>query len=210
MKLSDFKTYIWDFDGVIKESVAIKEKSYIDLFSHLGQEGMEFVKNHNKHNSGISRLEKIPFYMKHFGLPLNDNLISHYMESFSHSVVQSVIDSPYVPGVVQFLEQSYQSKSNFLISGTPQLELEHILTKLNLKQFFKEIFGAPHLKTDALKLIKREYNLETNNTVFIGDSIVDMKAALENGVKFCLRRNTSNLGQSFVHAFKQIDDFNGE
>ena len=210
MKLSDFKTFIWDFDGVIKESAAIKEKSYIDLFSHFGQEGMEFVNNHNKVNSGISRLEKIPFYMKHFGLPLNDHLISHYMESFSNSVVQSVIDSPYVPGVVQFLEQNYQSKTNYLISGTPQLELEHILTRLNLKHFFKEIFGAPHIKVDALKLIKKEYNLETKNTIFIGDSIIDMEAALGNGVKFCLRRNTSNLGQNFVHAFKQIDDFNGE
>ena len=210
MKLSEFKTFIWDFDGVIKESAAIKEKSYIDLFSHLGQKEMEFIKNHNKINSGISRLEKIPFYMKHFGLPLNDHLVSHYMESFSNSVVQSVIDSPYVPGVVQFLEQNYQNKSNYLISGTPQLELEYILTRLNLKHFFKEIFGAPHLKIDALKLIKTEYNLETDDTIFIGDSIIDMEAALGNGIKFCLRRNTSNLGQNFVHAFKQIDDFNGE
>ena len=207
MKLADFNTFIWDFDGVIKESTSIKEATYVDLFSHFGQRATEFVKKHHKANAGISRFEKIPYYLEQFGAPFDDGLVAKYLEDFSNSVVQNVINSPWVPGVQQFLKKHHTSKSNFLISGTPQSELNFILKSLKLDPYFEQVYGAPQDKNKVVRSIISKYEIDLNFTLYIGDSLVDMKAAAENNIKFCLRNNCSNFDQKFPYFHFQIDDF---
>jgi phosphoglycolate phosphatase-like HAD superfamily hydrolase len=207
LKLADFNTFIWDFDGVIKESTKIKEETYADLFSHFGHRATEFVKTHHKANAGISRFEKIPYYLEQIGAPLDDGLVAKYLDDFSKSVVQNVINSPWVPGVQQFLEKNHTFKSNFLISGTPESELNFILKSLKLDPYFEQVYGSPQDKSKVTKSIILNYEIDLNFTVYIGDSLVDMNAAAENNIKFCLRKNCSNFDQKFSYYHFQIDDF---
>jgi phosphoglycolate phosphatase-like HAD superfamily hydrolase len=129
------------------------------------------------------------------------------VDHFSKSVVQNVINSPWVPGVQQFLEKHHTFKSNFLISGTPESELNFILKSLKLDPYFEQVYGSPQDNSKVVQSIILKYEIDLNFTIYIGDSLVDMNAAAENNIKFCLRKNGSNFDQKFSYYHFQIDDF---
>ena len=80
----------------------------------------------------------------------------------------------------------------FLVTATPQLEIEEILLSLNIKYFFKEIIGAPMEKYNAINRILKKHALVPENSVMIGDSSSDYSAAKLNGVPFILRKTSTN------------------
>ena len=57
-------TYFFDFDGVIVDSIAIKEKAFVSLFENYGSEIQKKVAAHHLNNGGITRLDKIKYYFQ--------------------------------------------------------------------------------------------------------------------------------------------------
>ena len=57
---------IFDFDGVIVDSVHIKTEAFIALYSTYPDHIKNKVKLHHLENTGISRYKKIYFYFRGF------------------------------------------------------------------------------------------------------------------------------------------------
>ena len=53
------KLFIFDFDGVIVDSVDIKTEAFGEIYSNYGSSITEKVKNYHIENGGLSRYEKI-------------------------------------------------------------------------------------------------------------------------------------------------------
>ena len=71
MNLLKYKVIFWDFDGVIKESHAVKTDSFIKLFDDQDEKFIDKVSKHHTKNAGISRFKKIPLYLKWLGKDTN-------------------------------------------------------------------------------------------------------------------------------------------
>ena len=56
------KGIIFDFDGVIAESVQVKSDAFAELYKPYGTEIVKKVVEHHEANGGMSRYEKIRFY----------------------------------------------------------------------------------------------------------------------------------------------------
>ena len=117
----------WDFDGVIKDSVEVKSSAFEQLFKTFGVNVANKVKCHHEANSGISRFDKLPIYLEWSGQHPTQALIQCYSEKFSRLVKQKVIESEWVPGVLNYLEINSKNQIFFLITATPQAEIEEIL-----------------------------------------------------------------------------------
>lgn len=205
--LIDKKNVWWDFDGVIKESLEVKSLGFEKLFESYSKELANKIVDHHNLNGGISRYEKIPLYLEWAGEEVNQKKIDYFCKKFSEIVKNEVLSSPWVPGVYNILERNYKSKNYFLLSATPQDEIEYILNKLKLSKFFKKIFGSPTEKSDAINKTTIEYNISKPNSIFVGDSESDLKAATTSGVDFLLKKTKFNL--SLQNKFKgpKIDNF---
>jgi len=59
-----YKNIIFDFDGVLAESVHIKTQAFYKLYEPFGVNVAEKVVQHHKANGGMSRFEKFPYYHK--------------------------------------------------------------------------------------------------------------------------------------------------
>jgi beta-phosphoglucomutase-like phosphatase (HAD superfamily) len=59
------KAIIFDFDGVLVESVDIKTDAFRELFKDYPQYVDEFAAYH-EYNGGVSRFEKIKYFYRHF------------------------------------------------------------------------------------------------------------------------------------------------
>ena len=88
-------------------------------------------------NGGISRYDKIPLYLEWSNKEKKSDLTALYLENFSNLVIQAVIDSEWVAGVKIYIDSNYQSKVFFLVTGTPQKEIEIILQELKIKHYFQ-------------------------------------------------------------------------
>ena len=201
------KNVWWDFDGVIKESLEVKRLGFAKLFESYSEELVNKITDHHNLNGGISRYKKIPLYLEWVGEEVNQNKIDSFCKKFSEIVQNGVLSSPWVPGVHFILEENYKSKNYFLLSATPQNEIEYILKKLELSKFFKAIYGSPTEKVDAINKTIKEYNISTENSIFVGDSESDLKAAANSGVDFLLKKTKFNVSLQKKFKGPKIDNF---
>lgn len=182
----------WDFDGVIKESVAVKTHAYISLFSKHGPKVASRIRTHHEENGGQSRFEKIPLYLSWVSEEVNEELVEHYCNVFKGLVVKAVIASEWVPGVREYLERNFSRQRFVMVTATPQEEIETILKALSIERYFEHVYGAPTPKAKAIEMALDDRFFGINDCLMIGDSSCDLEAALVNNVDFLLRTTDSN------------------
>jgi HAD superfamily hydrolase (TIGR01549 family) len=197
----------WDFDGVIKESVAIKADAYEQLFLSFGESVARRVRAHHEANGGMSRFEKIPLYLQWAGAAASAVETERYCALFSAAVLQAVIDSPWVPGAREYLETNHRRQRCVLISATPQQEIEEITRALGIAPYFCAIHGAPAAKRDSVGAALARWACARERALVIGDSQSDYEAAVAAGVEFLLRRTPLNRALQCEHAGPQCGDF---
>jgi len=201
------KTIFWDFDGVIKDSVEIKSDAFEQLFSPFGNKVATRIRKHHEKNGGMSRFDKLPIYLEWVGEVLSIELLDEYARKFSQLVKQKVINSVWVVGILDYLDKNHSHQDFFLITATPQKEIEEIVLALKINNYFKAVVGAPTRKCDAMKQLLDEYKIKPEKTIMIGDSISDYNAALVNKIPFILRRTNLNKTLQKQLNTKMIDDF---
>ncbi|MBU6176785.1 MAG: HAD-IA family hydrolase [Bacteroidetes bacterium] len=201
------KAVFWDFDGVIKESLEVKSRAFYNLFLPFGDQIANRVCKHHIANGGMSRGDKIPLYLHWAGQPNNAQIVDDFCMRFSEMVLEAVVEAPWVPGVETLLRTNPHRQLFFVVSATPQKELEEILKKLNLTKCFLRIFGSPTRKADAIQLTLSEQQLASRDCLMIGDALVDIKAAAENAVPFLLRRHLTNENIFSDYVGPHVKDF---
>jgi phosphoglycolate phosphatase-like HAD superfamily hydrolase len=139
---------------------------------------------HLVHNS-VDRREKFHYFVESV-LGLNDRkgLIEELTEKFSKLTRQAIIDCPFVEGAKDFLEYIQDRMVIFLVSATPQLDLNEIIEERNMGKYFKELYGAPIDKVEVLKKIMKSENVSPDKMFFIGDSPEDENVAHRLGIHF--------------------------
>ena len=209
-KVKKANLIFWDFDGVIKDSVDVKTEAYENLFLPYGPEIARRIREHHEANGGVSRFDKMPLYLEWAGQSASPEQIEECCQQFSQAVVQAVIDSPWVPGVREYLLKHYMDQYFVLVTATPHKEIEKILASLKLSHCFKEIFGAPTKKDRAIKGVLERLRCSPDEAIMIGDSESDLLAAQANSVPFLLRRTPLNGGLQAAYQGPMFDDLNNE
>lgn len=194
------KVIFFDFDGVLVESVDIKTNAFAKLFEQEGGDIVKKVVDYHLKNTGISRYEKFRYtYEEILNRPLTENEFQILCDKFANLVVESVIKAPYVKGIKEFLENYSTRYKCFVVSATPQKEIEEIIQRRNISHLFKAVYGSPTKKSDAVKEVLMRENIDSHAAVYIGDALSDYEAATSNAVKFIARTHNSES------IFEEID-----
>lgn len=179
------QAFIFDFDGVLADSVEIKTKAFREIFEPFGSEIMNKVATHHRNNGGMSRKQKFDYYYKNFiGKSLSDNLSETLCEKFSKLVVDEVVSAPEIPGAVEFLKKIPQDTLCFVNSATPDHEITMIVKRRGLKTYFREILGSGFSKTENLQNLIKRYKFDPAKSIFFGDAEGDYRAAVGCNVPF--------------------------
>lgn len=200
----------WDFDGVIKDSVSVKSDAFVQLFLPFGKQISKRVKDHHEENGGMSRYDKLPIYLKWAGKKNLENTIYEYEKDFSKLVFERVIKSPWVDGVLEYIKNNFENQSFYIVTATPQNEIEMILDKLEIAKYFKDVVGSPTSKKDAVKTILNNNNQNPKKAIMIGDSISDYEASEQNNIQFILRKTEFNKKLQKQLKCTMIKNFNYE
>ena len=195
------KGIIFDFDGVIAESVQVKTDAFASLYEQYGDNIVTKVIEHHEANGGMSRFKKIKLYHESFlNKAITNEEIEDLANQFSKLVVRKVIDSPYVPGVLKYIQKCYEKYNLFISTGTPTNEIKQILSARDIAEYFIGIHGSPEKKSLHITKIISKYNYHPDELIFYGDANTDINAAKQASVPFILIKNSYN--QDLVKNFK--------
>ena len=182
------KAIIFDFDGVITESMDIKTQAFAYLFKDCKKEVVGKIIKLHLDNGGMSRYEKFKIIYKDY---LNETLTKdeekRLGESFSEFCYEKMLECPYVKGVERFLENNYKKYKLFIASGTPHEEMNKIVDERGLRKYFQGVWGSPKSKSEISKMILEKYNLKNDEIVFVGDAPTDYWGAEEAKIGFIAR-----------------------
>ncbi len=190
--MKQYKVVFWDFDGVIKETIDVKTKAFIELFKSYDIETTTFVKQHHEANGGMSRFDKFPIYLALAGEEVTLERINDLSNKFSNLIFNDVINSNWVDGAEEYLRINPFNQKFVLVTATPNQEINKILKALNLSHVFMKVYGSPAKKNESIKITMETLNITQDNCVMIGDALVDFEAAKENKIQFILRMHNSN------------------
>jgi phosphoglycolate phosphatase-like HAD superfamily hydrolase len=196
----------WDFDGVIKDSVTVKSVAFEQLFVPYGLEVAVRVRRHHEAHGGVSRYEKMPIYLRWAGEQASADQVQEFCNRFSELVQQAVIDSPWVPGVLEYLQAHHARQRFVLLTATPQEEIQQLLRALDIAHCFHEVYGAPTAKAQAIGNVLRRLQCPPEQALVVGDSETDFDAAKANSVPFLLRRTALNEALQKQHSGAMFDD----
>jgi len=150
--IDSYQAILFDFDGVLCECMDVKTEAFAELFKPFGEEIVKKVVKHHIENGGISRYHKIRLYYGEFlGSPITDDKVNEIAEKFSKLVVEKVIASDYVKGAKELLEKYYKKIDLYVVSGTPQEELDLVVNKRGMRKYFKGVYGTPELHRAKIK-----------------------------------------------------------
>jgi HAD superfamily hydrolase (TIGR01549 family) len=180
------KIMIFDFDGVIIDSMNVKTNEYKLLFSQFTKE--ETILNEivgiYKNSIGIPREITLKKVFNDF---LNKNLTEQEVEdlslAYSKAIFRRLETAKPLGGFLEYLTL-HKEINKHIISGAPHSDIVFLANKLKLSQHFKSIKGGPLDKKNEIIGIKNFEGVKGKEMVYFGDQKNDFIAARAAGVQF--------------------------
>ena len=203
MSISSYKTIVFDCDGVVLNSNAIKSEAFRIASQKWGAEASDALVSHHVQNGGISRHRKfnyfidsiLPFYkpsaLPGIDGPDLDELLTNYAQA-----VRSGLMTCAVADKLKELRSKTPNATWCIVSGGDQSELREIFAQRNLDHMFDGgIYGSP---TDKPEILLREIKKRNICTpaIFLGDSKYDFECA-----------QALNLDFVFINGWTEVPDW---
>lgn len=202
------KTIFWDFDGVILDSMSVRNFGFKEIFKSFNKKDVEKLLNYHIANGGLSRYVKIRYFFNEIlKTEISDQEVLNYAYSFSSIMKQELIKKDYLIQVtISFIKNNYKKYNFHIVSGSDQEELRFLCKELNIGKYFITINGSPIHKNILVNQLLKSYKYQVNDCCLIGDSINDYEAAMINNISF-YGFNSSVLKKRKVNYIKSFKNF---
>ncbi len=164
------KLIIFDFDGVLVNTIELSYKIHTSKNPNLTWERFQEYSIGNFHevyNKAVKSGSHIP----------PDDFNSSYKKGLDILTAEEIIHDSILSLAVNY--------KLVIVSSTNSSHINNFLVKENLARYFSDVWGADihKSKTFKIKAILKKYNLYASNSIFITDTLGDIKEARECGVK---------------------------
>ncbi len=186
LRLTEYKTLVFDCDGVILNSNQLKIQAYFDVATKFGanQQQAKALVDHHVALGGISRYPKFEFFLREImKQPVTKEAIDSLLGAFTVEVKLLLMGCEIAPDLMTLRQMTPDAKW-MVISGGDQAELREIFQQRKLTHVFDAgIFGSPDNKDQILaREIAHDYLVKP--ALFIGDSRYDYQASTKAGLDF--------------------------
>lgn len=202
------KNILFDFDGVILDSMSVRDFGFREIFKEHSDEYVEELIKFHRTNGGLSRFVKIEhFYKNILNKNISESQINGLANKFSDIMRKELIKKEYlIEDAVNFIKNNYKDYNMHIVSGSEHNELNYLCEELGIKKYFLSISGSPTPKKELVKQVLDKYDCVLEETVLIGDSINDYDAAKHNDILF-FGYNNSELEEKsdkYIFSFGEL------
>jgi phosphoglycolate phosphatase len=179
-----FKYILFDLDGTLIDSEEGIVKCIQYAISQLGIEEIPYDKLVSLIGPPIQDTFQILFGNKNHSLV--DQAVALYRERFS---TKGVVEAQLYEGIVPMLSSlNKEDLSLFIATSKPYVFAKRVMARLDMTQYFKEIYG-PELdgtrryKADLIENILKSENIPAEQAVMVGDRSHDIVGANANALR---------------------------
>lgn len=202
------KNILFDFDGVILDSMPVRDFGFREIFKNFDQELVEKLIEYNNLNGGLSRYVKIRyFYEELLEKTISEEKVQELAQKFSEIMRKELPNKKYmIKETIKFIEENHKKYNLHIVSGSDGEELRYLCKELEIDKFFLSINGSPTPKNELVAHVLKENNYLENETILIGDSINDYEAAKANNIDFYGFNNKKliNYSKIYIDTFDNI------
>lgn len=181
------KLVLFDFDGVIFDSVSSKTEAFKDVYrdSATGAQ-LKHIEEYHLAHGGVNRIHKFKYYEEVvFGRDCNQEKISDLCKKFEYFYKNRSREAKIITGSRDFLTLLESlSIRRMIVSGAPREEIHSILESNDLRHFFEEVYDGIQDKVHHINNILKKNGLKKEDVVFLGDSMTDYEAAMSCSIPF--------------------------
>ena len=208
---TEIKVLIFDFDGVIIDSMSVKVDEYKKLMSEFtNDEGkIDKIVQIYKNSIGIPRETTLK---KVFKEVLSKNILTVEVDELSRKYSQRIFKrleslKP-LDGFLEYITLHQQLKKH-IISGAPNSDLIYFMDKLGIRNKFDSVKGGPLKKSEEIASLIRLDKVKNNEVVYFGDQKNDFLAAEEARVQFIGINANKNLFKGKCPVFADFNELYG-
>ena len=184
--LKQYKTIVFDCDGVILDSNIVKTEAYFRTAKNLGATDAQAqaLTDYHVKLGGISRYHKFDWFLREvLNQPATEAAIQALLDEFSRELEVGLMECAIADGL-QALRYATPQAKWMILSGGDQQEIRDLFTKRDLtKHFDGGLFGSPDNKDVVLAREIANYNLQLP-ALFVGDSQYDFESSARAGLDF--------------------------
>ena len=182
----NYKTILWDFDGVILNSNIIRTKGFIEIFKDFPNNYTAQLVKYHEEMGGLSRYHKIEyFFTKIVKKKIKQDEIFFYAEKYKSFILNNLVNKRFIINeTLDYIKQNRNIFSMHIVSASDENELKQICKELEIDSFFCSIHGSPTSKKENIMSLLKFNKLTKREVVLIGDSINDYEAAVHNKIDF--------------------------
>lgn len=176
---------LFDFDGVIVDSVPLKTDAFVTLFPEASPAQQDYIRDYQIRHGGVSRVHKIAHYEEwlHGAVPSAAHL-AKLTDEYAVLVEDAVVVCDYIAGASEFFRDFAGQFDMHLVSGTPTVELRRIAARRGIEGWFSSIVGSPPDKKTTFSAIMNETGARPEEALAVGDSLTEFEAAMALGIPF--------------------------
>ncbi|MGV3580932.1 MAG: HAD family hydrolase [Methylophilus sp.] len=186
LKIHEYKTIVFDCDGVVLNSNKTKVRAYYAVAKKMGgtDAQAQALVDHHIAKGSFPRNGKIEYYLNHIvKQTITPELMQQYMQAFDEYLDTALMECEVAPGLLELKSATPQARW-MLLSGGDQAELRRVFPRRHLAHLFEAgIFGGPDQKEQVLAREKLNGNIAMP-ALFVGDSKYDHQAASGAGLDF--------------------------
>jgi phosphoglycolate phosphatase-like HAD superfamily hydrolase len=186
LKIHEYKTIIFDCDGVVLNSNKTKVQAYYAVAKKMGgtDAQAQALVDHHIAKGSFPRNGKIVYYLNHIvKQTITPELMQQYMHAFDEYLDTALMECEVASGLLELKSATPQARW-MLLSGGDQAELRRVFPRRHLANLFEAgIFGGPDQKEHVLAREKLNGNIAMP-ALFVGDSKYDHQAASGAGLDF--------------------------
>ena len=159
MILDNYKTIIFDCDGVVLNSNAIKTNAFHKLSKPFGDASAKTLIDYHKNNGGISRYKKFDYFVRNIISNQLDKrneeevkkLIKKLCDEYGEIVIESLSNAELAFGLKD-LRKKTKNSDWIIVSGGDQKELRLVFEKKIFQNILiKEFLEVQKVNTKLLK-----------------------------------------------------------
>lgn len=197
-RLSQYASLVFDCDGVLLDSNAVKTRAFGTVTEQYGANISKTFVDYHVRNGGVSRYQKFNHL---FSAILRREPKPHELEqllqAYAGAVREGLMSCAVAPGL-ESLRQATRSSRWLVASGGDQQELREVFKMRGLADYFDQgIHGSPTPKDQILRDGLSAGRIEQPG-LFIGDSRFDHMCAKQAGLDFV-----------FVSRWSELPDWQG-
>jgi len=186
LDLNQYKTIVFDADGVILDSNITKIDSYFRTAKKLGAsaEQAQALVDYHLELGGLGSYPKFKWFIEMVlkQAPTSERM-SECQDAFELALKKGLLGCRHAEGLNELREKTANAKW-MVVTETDERQAQALFVERGLAQFFEGgIFGSPDDKDQILSKEKASGNLEMP-ALFVGDCQYDYEAATRAGLDF--------------------------